>query len=96
MPLGSLQDHLGWECGLFLQVLMLAAAARILPGCLELLRKEAGDLLLGSWPLVYGALALAALSVLTLVLAGRPWGETSGFTLRASKMLPVPGVHPEA
>lgn len=96
IPLGSLQDHLGWERGLFLQVLMLAAAALLLPGRLELARKEARDLLFGSWPVVYGALALAGLSILTLVLAGRPWGETSGFTLWASKIVSVLGAHPEA
>lgn len=39
----------------------------------------------GPWPLVAGALALAAVNVATLTLAGRPWGVTSGFALWGSK-----------
>jgi uncharacterized membrane protein YedE/YeeE len=41
--------------------------------------------LLGPWPLIAGALALAAVNVATLTLAGRPWGVTSGFALWGSK-----------
>lgn len=39
----------------------------------------------GPWPLIAGALALAAVNVATLTLAGRPWGVTSGFALWGSK-----------
>ena len=41
----------------------------------------------GPWPLVVGALALAAVNISTLVLAGRPWGITSGFALWGSKLM---------
>lgn len=43
-------------------------------------------LLVGPWSLAAGALALALLSGLTLLLAGRPWGVTWGFTLWAAKL----------
>ena len=39
----------------------------------------------GPWPLIAGALALAAVNVATLTLAGRPWGVTSGFALWGAK-----------
>jgi len=46
----------------------------------------------GPWPLVAGALGLAAVNVATLVLAGRPWGVTSALALWGSKMLAAVGV----
>lgn len=39
----------------------------------------------GPWPLIAGALALAAVNVSTLLLAGRPWGVTSAFALWGGK-----------
>jgi len=46
----------------------------------------------GPWPLAAGALALAALSFVTLALSGRPWGVTSAFALWGSKLLAAGGV----
>lgn len=43
-------------------------------------------LLTGPWPLLAGALALAAVNVSTLLLAGRPWGVTSAFALWGGKI----------
>ncbi|WP_460452286.1 YeeE/YedE family protein [Alsobacter sp. SYSU BS001988] len=40
----------------------------------------------GPWPLLAGAVALAALNFATLALAGRPWGITSAFALWGSKI----------
>jgi uncharacterized protein len=37
------------------------------------------------WPLAWGALALALLNLLTLYLAGRPWGITAAFALWGSQ-----------
>jgi uncharacterized membrane protein YedE/YeeE len=45
----------------------------------------------GPWPLVAGALVLAALSFVTLGLSGRPWGVTSAFALWGSKLLAAGG-----
>ena len=40
----------------------------------------------GPWPVIVGALALAAVNVATLLLAGRPWGVTSAFALWGAKI----------
>jgi hypothetical protein len=46
----------------------------------------------GPWPLIAGALALAAVNVATLLLAGRPWGVTAAFALWGAKILGVVGL----
>ena len=46
----------------------------------------------GPWPLIAGALALAAVNTATLVLAGRPWGVTSAFALWGAKLVTPLGV----
>ncbi len=46
----------------------------------------------GPWPLVAGALALAAVNIATLLLAGRPWGVTSAFALWGAKFLGLVGI----
>ena len=48
-------------------------------------------ILRGPWPLVAGALGLAAVNLATLLLAGRPWGVTSAFALWGSKLLEALG-----
>ncbi len=48
----------------------------------------------GPWPLVVGAVGLAAANFATLALAGRPWGITSGFALWGSKMAGAVGFDP--
>jgi len=51
-----------------------------------------GSLLVGPWPLVGGAIALALVNVATLALAGRPWGITYGFALWGAKIAALAGV----
>ncbi|MFR9730787.1 YeeE/YedE family protein [Saccharopolyspora sp. MS10] len=46
----------------------------------------------GSWPLWVGALALAGLNALTLLISGGPWGITSAFGLWGAKFLGWIGV----
>jgi len=46
----------------------------------------------GSWPLWVGALLLAGLNALTLLLSGRAWGITFAFALWGSKLLDAVGV----
>lgn len=46
----------------------------------------------GPWPLIAGAVGLCAVNVATLMLAGRPWGITSGFALWGSKITAAAGV----
>ena len=49
-------------------------------------------LLRGPWPLLAGAVLLAALNFATLALAGRPWGITAAFALWGAKTLQTLGV----
>ncbi|GAB3266202.1 YeeE/YedE family protein [Alteromonas gracilis] len=46
----------------------------------------------GSWPLWAGAILLAVLNALTLMLSGSPWGITFAFALWGSKILDAIGV----
>jgi len=49
-------------------------------------------LLRGPWSLTSGACALAVLSILVLVSAGRPWGITSAFALWGAKIAMLIGI----
>jgi len=55
-------------------------------------RAGLGRALHGPWPLLAGAIGLAAINIATLALAGRPWGVTSAFALWGSKALAATGV----
>ena len=46
----------------------------------------------GPWPLVAGAIGLAAVNLATLLVAGRPWGVTSAFALWGAKAAAAVGV----
>lgn len=46
----------------------------------------------GPWPFIAGALALSAVNVATLLLAGRPWGVTSAFALWGGKIANTIGI----
>lgn len=46
----------------------------------------------GPWPLTAGAVLLAALNALVVVLAGHPWGITWGITLAGAKLATLAGV----
>jgi len=46
----------------------------------------------GPWPVWVGALLLAALNALTLLVKGTPWGITSAFTLVGSRVAGALGV----
>jgi len=48
-------------------------------------------ILKGPWPLIAGALALVIVNVATLILAGRPWGVTSGLALWGAKFVGILG-----
>jgi uncharacterized protein len=98
LDLGSTQDAIGWPAALALHLgifaLVIWKAPR--PAGSPPLAIVAGVTPGRSWSLARGALVLAALNGLTLVLAGRPWGETSGFTLWGSKVAAWAGLHPGA
>jgi hypothetical protein len=46
----------------------------------------------GPWPILAGAVALALLNFVTLVISGKPWGITSAFALWGSKAALMLGV----
>jgi uncharacterized membrane protein YedE/YeeE len=50
----------------------------------------------GPWPLAAGALGLAAVNILTLALAGRPWSVTGAFPLWGGKILAATGANLKA
>jgi uncharacterized protein len=50
--------------------------------------------LFGPWSFVTGAIALSILNWLTLLIAGRPWGVTWGFTLWTAKIATALGWNP--
>lgn len=90
----SLVDRWGWS-GALIQLAVLVAMAFFL-WAWKRPQQDASRpfwprfhwkrLLCGPWATMTGALALAVLAVLTLVLAGRPWGVTWGFTLWTAKL----------
>lgn len=49
-------------------------------------------LLRGPWPMVWGAVGLAAVNFITLALSGRPWGITSALALWGAKILGATGL----
>lgn len=100
----SLLEHWGWW-GALGQLLVLALLGLIFwrrqpPQAAPVVRGWQGfgarSLLAGPWSLGAGALALALLSELTLLLAGRPWGVTWGFTLWAAKLAQQIGWDPSS
>jgi uncharacterized membrane protein YedE/YeeE len=48
--------------------------------------------LTGPWPLVAGAIGLAAVNIATLTIGGRPWGVTSAFALWGAKWFEAIGI----
>lgn len=95
IDVGTAQDWIGWPAALAVQLVVLGlvfwkapvpAGSRALVDC--------GPGTDRAWPLAAGAVLLAVLNGLTLVLAGRPWGETSGFTLWGSKLAAMAGFAP--
>jgi len=101
----SLYNELGWPGGLVLQLAFITALAVVTirieckrHGTLEKRESVASwkevfqRLLFGRWPILWGAIALAILSVATLLVAGRPWGITWGYTLWGAKIADAAGL----
>lgn len=95
----SLIDAFGWLPALIMQLILLAALYTWIRR-MELLRygeveplslppgevKFVDRLLFGPWPLWWGALGLAVLNLLTLVVGGHPWSITFAFGLWGTKI----------
>lgn len=98
----ALGEMLGWPAAVAIQLVVLA----VLYAFLGRLRGADADarpsgprgiagLLYGPWSFAAGALALAALNWLTLVVAGHPWSITWAFTLWGAKAARALGWSPE-
>ncbi|MCC3751295.1 MAG: YeeE/YedE family protein [Halorhodospira halophila] len=99
----SVVEGLGVTGGL---ALSLALFATIYAGTVYFERRRHGALeqpaaaehagwqrfLRGPWPLIWGAVALAVLNALTLILSGRPWGITAAFALWGAKGFEAVGI----
>jgi uncharacterized membrane protein YedE/YeeE len=55
-------------------------------------RRETNSVLTGQWSHTLGILALALVSVATILTLGRPWGVTSGFALWGAKFATIMGL----
>ena len=94
---GTSQQWLGWPLALAVHLAICVLVIRFAPSPGAPPRLDAPPAthwMTQPWSLLQGALALAALNALTLIVAGRPWGETSGFTLWGSKLALLAGLDP--
>jgi hypothetical protein len=95
----SLLDSLGWPLALGLQLAALASLYLLVAGIERrhfgnnetLTRSEAPRsviqrLVFGPWPVLWGALGLALLSLATLLVARHPWSITFAFGLWGTKL----------
>ncbi len=94
---GTTQNLVGWPMALVLHLAIFVLIVRMIParandGGIPAPPRTPLDVLTRPWPLLWGAVALALLNAATLVLAGRPWGETAGFTLWGAKIATLFGV----
>jgi uncharacterized membrane protein YedE/YeeE len=99
----SLPDTFGRWGGVVVSLVVLAAIAGIAEAIIRRRRPPALEsvpsangvarVLRGSWPIWAGAIGLAVLNAVVLLVTGRPWGVTSAFRLWASKILDAVGVN---
>lgn len=101
-PPVALGETFGWPLGVALQIAFLlllwlglkrwGKPAPNDPGAARSWRV----ILTGPWPLLAGALALAGLNFMTLLIAGHPWSITWAFTLWGAKIAMLLGWNPES
>lgn len=106
LPPFVLAEHVGWFGSWAITIAVLVGIVlvtryiqkRRVPPPVDVVPSASGlaRTLRGSWPLWVGALVLAALGGLVLLVSGGAWGITSAFGLWGAKFLQVLGLHPEA
>lgn len=97
-------ESLGWTGAVFLQLGLFLLLATLLwwwsrgreQTQFALLPPHPRGFLLGPWSLFTGAIALAVLNWLTLVISGEPWRITWGFALWTAKIATVFGWNPSS
>jgi uncharacterized membrane protein YedE/YeeE len=99
----SLGAALGWPAAVALQLALFAAIAAALwrftrssrgPAAASGLATSCRRTVRDHWPLLAGAVALAALNFATLAVAGHPWSITWAFTLWGAKSAALAGWDP--
>ena len=89
LPAVSLGHEFGWSLAVLVQLAVLFGLWRLLRRWGTPSPRPAAfgwrRLMTGAWPLAWGAIGLALLNWLTLVIAGHPWTITWGFTLWGAK-----------
>ncbi|MFB4316229.1 YeeE/YedE family protein [Actinomadura sp. 21ATH] len=100
-----MSDHIGWFGSWAVTIAALAAVAALTrviqkrrnPPPVGAVPTARGPLRIvrGSWPLLAGALVLAALGGAVLLVSGGAWGITSAFALWGAKFLQAIGLQPE-
>jgi hypothetical protein len=101
LPEIVLGEELGWSVALVLQLVVLALIWLLLKrwGRSSRAGAEPGPVgwrrfVTGGWPFLWGALALAVLNWLTLIVAGHAWSITWAFTLWGAKAAQLLGWDP--
>ncbi|WP_232662639.1 YeeE/YedE family protein [Pseudonocardia sp. TRM90224] len=105
LPAVVLADHIGWFGSWAVTIVALLAVvlvSRVVqarrnppPTAPAPAASGAARILRGSWPMLVGALVLAALGGAVLLVSGGAWGITSAFALWGAKVLQAVGLHPE-
>ncbi|MBB4929826.1 hypothetical protein F4561_000646 [Lipingzhangella halophila] len=105
LPPFLLADHVGWAGAWGVTVVVLAAVVagtrmvqnRRTPPPVGSVPSTSGILRLvrGSWPMLVGAVVLAALGGGVMLVSGGAWGITAAFNLWGAKFLQLIGLHPE-
>lgn len=105
LPPFVLAEHVGWFGSWAITIAVLAGIVvvtryiqkRRVPPPVGVVPTASGPArtVRGSWPLWVGALVLAALGGLVLLVSGGAWGITSAFGLWGAKFLQALGLHPE-
>ncbi|MEW2356626.1 YeeE/YedE family protein [Spirillospora sp. NPDC029432] len=100
-----MSEHIGWFGSWAVTIAALAAVAALTrviqkrrnPPPVGTVPTARGPLRIvrGSWPLLAGALVLAALGGAVLLVSGGAWGITSAFALWGAKFLQLIGLQPE-
>ena len=95
----ALGDTIGWSAALVLQltvflIIFLALRRWGRPAPQTKGRATLHRFLTGGWPVLCGAVALAALNWISMIVAGYPWSITWAFTLAGAKLARFVGWDP--
>ncbi len=95
----ALGDAIGWSAALVLQLVIFLILSEVLRrwGKRSELKSDClgwRRFVTGGWPILWGALALAVLNWVSMIVAGYPWSITWAFTLVGAKVAKFLGWDP--